>query len=207
MKNDLLDTARAAVKNWWMSLIIGILSIVLGILFIAKPIDGFITLAIVFVVSFFVAGLFEIIFAISNRQVLNGWGWTLVSGIIDILLGILLIQIPESTPYIMVYFVGFWIMFQSIWGIGMSCDLQRVGVSGWRWLLALAILGLLFSFIFIASPIYYTSGFILALAAVAFIMYGIFRIYLSIKLKSFKNKVNDLKDRINEIENRTTSEN
>lgn len=207
MKNDLLHTARVAVKNWWISLLVGVLSIVLGVLFIAYPVDGFATLSIMFVISFFVAGLLEIIFSISNRHSIDGWGWTLASGIIDILFGVLLLYIPLSTPFIMIYFVGFWIMFQSVWGIGVSCDLQRAGVPDWGWLLALAILGLIFSFVFLMSPIYYTSGFVLALAAVGFIVYGIFRIYLSSKLKSFKNKVSDLEKQVNQFEQNWTANN
>lgn len=187
MKNDLIQTARSAVKNWWVSLVIGILSFGLGIIFIVKPIDALITLSIFFVAGFLAAGLCEIIFALTNKDSLNGWGWTLTSGIIDTLLGILLLFIPAETPIIMIYFVGFWIMFQSIWAIGMSCDLQKMQVSGWGWLLALAILGIIFSFIFIMSPVF-ASGFIVAMAAVAFIMYGIFRVYLSFKFKSLKDK-------------------
>lgn len=190
MENDLMYAARAAVKNWWLSLVIGILSLGLGILFLAKPLDALITLAILFVAGFLVSGLFEIIFAISNKNSLNGWGWTLAGGIIDLLLGILLLFTPGITPIIMAYFVGFWIMFQSIWGIGMACDLQKLGVKDWGWLLALAIIGIIFSFIFIMSPVFAT-GFIVAMAVIAFIVYGIFRIYLGFRLKSIKNNYSE----------------
>lgn len=190
MENDLMYAARAAVKNWWLSLVIGILSLGLGILFLAKPLDALITLAILFVAGFLVSGLFEIIFAISNKNSLNGWGWTLAGGIIDLLLGILLLCTPGITPIIMAYFVGFWIMFQSIWGIGMACDLQKLGVKDWGWLLALAIIGIIFSFIFIMSPVFAT-GFIVAMAVIAFIVYGIFRIYLGFRLKSIKNNYSE----------------
>ncbi len=187
MKNDLMDAARSAVKNWWVSLIIGILSLGLGIIFLAKPLDALITLSILFVAGFLVTGLFEIIFAVSNKDSLNGWGWTLASGIIDLLLGILLFSTPGITPMIMAYFVGFWIMFQSIWAIGMSCELQKIGVKDWGWLLALAILGIIFSFVFIMSPAF-AAEFIVSLAVIAFILYGIFRIYLAFKFKSIKDR-------------------
>jgi len=189
METNLISTARAAVKNWWVSLIIGILSLIFGIAFIFQPIDALFTLVALFVVGFFVAGICEIIFAITNKDSINGWAWALATGIIDILLGILLLSIPTATPVIMVYFVGFWIMFQSIWAIGMAIDILKLGVkdSGWEWLLALAISGIIFSFIFIISPVF-SSGFIVIMATISFIVYGIYKIYLAIQLQSLKNK-------------------
>lgn len=190
MEKRLFDSVYATVKNWWISLIIGILSLALGVVFLFKPAGALAALVILFVVSFFIAGLFDIFFAVSNRKIIRGWGWTLAAGIIDILLGVFLLFIPAATPWVMIYFVGFWILFQSIWAIGISVDFQRSGVDGWGWMLALAILGIILSFAFILSPVF-ASGFIVAIAAVAFIVYGIFRIYLSIKYRSLKKDLDD----------------
>lgn len=191
MKTDLLDSARRAVKYWWMSLIIGVLALGIGVWCIFKPVEALLALTILFVVSFLISGILEIIFALSNKDSLHGWGWTLASGIIDLLLGIILLCIPIETPLIMIYFVGFWIMFQSVWAIGAAVDLQRIKVSGWGWLLALAILGLIFSFVFIVSP-GFGGGFIVVLMSVSFIIYGIFRIYLSFRLKSIKDRIDEI---------------
>ncbi len=188
MKNSLSRTAQEAVKNWWISIIIGILSLILGFIFIYQPFDALATLVIFFVIGFFIAGIFEIVFALSNKDYITGWGWSLVIGIIDILLGILLVSTPLLTPIAMIYFFGFWVMFQSIWGIGISVDLQQIGAKGWVWLLILSILGVLCSFVFLLSPSI-APGFIISMAAVAFFVYGIFRIYLGIRLKSLKNEM------------------
>lgn len=190
MKNDLLNSARKAVKYWWLSLIIGLLALGIGIWCIFKPLEALLTLTILFVAGFIIVGIMEIIFAISNRNTINGWGWTLASGIIDLALGLILLWLPIETPLIMIYFVGFWIMFQSVWAIGTAVDLQKMNVSGWGWLLALAILGLIFSFVFILSP-GFGGGFIVVLMSISFIMYGIFRIYLSFKLKSYKDRIEE----------------
>lgn len=191
MKNELIESVKQAMKYWWMSLIVGVLAIILGILFIANPFTGLATLAILFTIGFIVSGLLEIIFAVSNRDTHNGWGWTLASGIIDLLLGILLISYPIVTIEVMIFFVGFYIMFQSIWAIGSSVELQRAGVKGWGWLLAMAILGIIFSFIFIMSPVFGGSV-IVAFASIAFIIYGIFRIYLSFRYKAMKNHLDKI---------------
>jgi uncharacterized membrane protein HdeD (DUF308 family) len=196
MKNDLFYSVKQAVKYWWVSLLIGLLAIGLGIWCLSSPWATIAALSIVFAASFFVSGIFEIIFAISNKNTLKGWGWTLVSGIIDLLFGIMLISMsPAVIAIVLSYFVGFWLLFQSIWGIGGAAELQRNGVKGWGWLMALAILGVLMSFLFIMSPAL-TSGFIVSLISISFVVYGIFRIYLGVKLRSLHKEMEDIEKEI-----------
>lgn len=198
MKNDLFYSAKKAVKFWWVSILIGLLALALGIWFIFTPLTTLVALAIVFAAAFLVSGIFEIIFAISNKNVLKGWGWTLASGIIDLMFGLILIAMPiDVLTLLLAYFVGFWVMFQSIWAIGTSAELQRNGVKGWGWLMALAILGVIMSFIFIMSPVFAT-GFIIALVSISFISYGCFRIYLGCKLKSLHNEMEKYEKDLND---------
>lgn len=192
MKNDLFYSVKQAVKHWWVSLLIGLLAIGLGIWCIVSPWATISALAIVFAINFLVSGIFEIIFAFSNKNTLKGWGWTLVSGVIDLLFGFILISMPPAAiALVLSYFIGFWLMFQSIWGIGSAAELQRNGVKGWAWLMALAIVGVLMSFLFIMSPAL-TSGFIVSLVSISFIAYGTFRIYLGIRLKSLHKDIEEL---------------
>ncbi|MFV0330872.1 MAG: HdeD family acid-resistance protein [Dysgonomonas sp.] len=192
MKNDLFYSTKQAVKYWWISLLIGLLAVGLGIWCMATPLSTLVALVLVFAVTFFVSGLFEIAFAISNRKLLRNWGWTLASGILDLAFGIILIAMPpEVIALVMAYFVGFWVMFQSVWGIGTAAELQRNGVKGWGWLMALAILGVLMAFIFIVSPAF-TTTFIIALVSISFIFYGIFRIYYAFRLRSLHKELDEL---------------
>ncbi len=192
MKNNLFYSVKQAVKYWWVSLLVGLLAIALGIWCLFTPFSTLVALTFVFAITFFISGLSEIIFAISNRNILNGWGWTLVSGIVDLLFGIILILLPiEVITLVLAYFVGFWVMFHSIWAIGSAVELQRGGISGWGWLLILAIMGVIMSFIFIISPLF-TTGFIIFLVSISIISYGISRIFLSFKLKSLHKEIDTI---------------
>lgn len=192
MKNDLLDSVKQTVKYWWVSLLIGALAIILGIWCIAAPGTTIAVLSALFVATFLVSGLFEIFYAISNRDHLNGWGWSLVSGIVSVIFAILLIALPFESIFVFIFFIGFWIMFQSFWGIGVSIDLQKSGVKGWGWILALAILGILLATLLIINPAFAT-GFIVAIFSITLICYGILRIYYAMKLKNIYNKIDDMK--------------
>jgi len=193
MRDQIYQSVKQAVKNWWVSLVIGILAVILGIWSLVTPDVTLVALTYVFIFVFLFGGILEIIFAVSNRDALTGWGWTLAGGVIDIIFGLLILAMPPITAaVVLVYFVGFWIMFRSIWAIGEAVELKRLGFRDWGWTLALAILGILFAITFLMSPLFTGAVFIVAFVSTAFIIYGIFRIYLGFRLKSLKNDINDL---------------
>lgn len=195
MNSELIEAVKQSIKHWWMSLIIGALAIILGAVFITNPFKGLATMAILFSVGYLASGIIEIIFALSNRNTHEGWGWMLVSGIIDLVLGVLLLSFyPTITIEVMILFVGFYVMFRSIWAIGNSFDLQRSGIKGWGWLLTLAILGLIFSIFFIVSPIF-GGTLIVAFASIAFFSYGILRIYLGFRYKAMKDHLDKIDEK------------
>lgn len=192
MDNQFYYSVKQAVKNWWVSLLVGIIALIVGIWSLVTPDVTLVALTYVFIFAFFASGIFEIIFAVSNKDILNGWGWTLAGGIIDLVFGILLLLLPlPIITMALIYFVGFWIIFRSIWMIGESFDLKHIGIREWGWFLALGILGIIFAIVFILSPLF-SGAFIVAFVAAAFIVYGIYRIYLSVKLKSIHNSIQEI---------------
>ena len=64
----IFDELKQEVKNWWISLILGILYVVVALSLMFSPLDGYAALSILFSVSMLVSGLLEISFAVSNRR-------------------------------------------------------------------------------------------------------------------------------------------
>jgi len=192
MENQLFETVKDTVKNWWVSLLVGILAIIVGVWCLCSPDATLVALTMVFIIAFLIGGILEIVYAVSNAKIVAGWGWSLASGIIDILFALLLMILPTLLiTTLLIYFVGFWILFRSIWAIGEATELQRFGVRGWGWLLALAILSVLLAFVFMISPLF-GGIFIVAFVGVAFISFGIFRIYRAFLLKSLHKYIKKL---------------
>lgn len=191
MKDDLLDSVKQAVKHWWISPLIGVIAIVLGIWCLSHPGTTLTLLGALFIAGFLVSGIFEIFFAISNRNNYRGWGWTLAGGIIDILFAFLLLAMPIGTIAVLLFMVGFWIMFQSIWAIGSAIDLQRHGVRGWGWILTFGILGVILSFILISNPAF-AAGFIVYILAITLFCYGILRIIYGLRLRTIHKDLENM---------------
>ena len=177
-----------AIKHWWISLFLGILFILTAICVLATPMASYITLSILFSILFFINGILEIIFAIANRHKLDGWGWQFTGGIIDLLLGAILMAIPGISIIALPVFVGFGLIFRSMIIMGLSFDLKIYHVPGWGWLLTISILAMLFSFMLIFNPVF--AGLtIVAFTALSLLVIGIFRIMLGMKLKTMHNIV------------------
>ena len=81
--------ARQAPGFWW-SLATAVLALVLGLVLIAQPAEGVLTLTMVLVVLFVVEGLAAILIALDVRRHLRNWGWTLMSGLVDLFLAYLI---------------------------------------------------------------------------------------------------------------------
>ena len=115
-----LQAFRQSIKHWYIPLIIGILLIVMGFYIFTVPLATYVTLALMFSISFIISGLLDIVFSIQNHKTLQGWGWYLVSGLLSFALGIYLITYPTISEIILPFVVGFAMLFRSFLLLGYS---------------------------------------------------------------------------------------
>ena len=182
MENQIIKTTKNVIKHWYLSLILGILYILVGIWVFRTPIESYVALSIVFSVTCFISGIFEIIYSVANRKELHNWGWILAGGIIVLLLGFWLISSPLRSIALLPFFAGFMLIFLSMTAMGFAFDMKAFSIKDWGWLLALGILGVLFSFVLFWNPLF--AGLtVVFYTGCAFITIGVFRIILSFKLK------------------------
>ena len=120
---------RRSVKHWYIPLILGILFILCGIGVIISPQDSYLTLSILFSLSFLVSGIIETFFALQNTKNLNGWGWYLVSGLISLIMGIFLLMYPALSMFILPLVVGFTLLFRSFELLGFAFEEKEAGVT------------------------------------------------------------------------------
>ncbi len=194
MLSDAIKSIKDTIKHWYLPLILGIIFIAVGILALATPMETYLSLAILFSVSFFVVGIIEIIFSISFRKQLDGWGWSLASGILSSIIGVLLIIHPQISIVTLPLFVGFVVLFRSMMAIAWSIEFQKYKVPDWGWLLFAGILGVILSFILIWDP--FIGGLtVVIFTGIALITVGVFHIHFSIDLKKLNNTFKKLKDK------------
>lgn len=82
---------RRAPGYWW-SLLTALLVLAFGLILIARPFEGVLTLTMVLIVIFLAEGLAAVFIALDLRRHLRNWGWTLFSGLVDFVLAFLIWQ-------------------------------------------------------------------------------------------------------------------
>ncbi len=181
------DEISHSVKNWWASLLLGIIYVIVAFCLMFAPLSSYVALSIIFSISLLVSGILEIMFAITNRQRVSSWGWYLAGGIIDLILGIYLVIYPLVSMEVIPFIIAFWLMFRGFSAAGYSIDLKRYGTREWGWYMAFGILAIICSFIILWQP---AIGALYAVYMIAFtfLIIGIFRIMLAFELKNLHKR-------------------
>ena len=183
----LFDEMEHAVKNWWLSLILGILYIIVALCLLFAPGSSYIALSVIFSISMLISGIIEIIFSISNRRGISSWGWYLAGGIIDLILGIYLVAYPLLSMEVIPFIVAFWMMFRGFSATGYSMDLKRYGTREWGWYMGFGILAIICSLIILWQPAV-GALYVIYMLAFTFLIIGFFRVMLSFELKSLHKR-------------------
>jgi len=117
---------RKAPGFWW-SLISAVLGIVVGLLLLASPLSGAISLTILLVVFFIIEGGASIMLALDHKRELSGkWGWMLVSGIIDLVLAAFIFAgLPSTAAWAIGLLVGINMVFGGSALIAMALQARK----------------------------------------------------------------------------------
>jgi uncharacterized membrane protein HdeD (DUF308 family) len=107
--------ARHAPGFWW-SLLSAIIAVGVGLILLAEPITGAVSLTLVLIVFFVVEGVATIMYALEHRRELSGrWEWMLISGIIDLVLaGIIFAGLPGTAAWALGLLVGINMVFGGV---------------------------------------------------------------------------------------------
>jgi len=110
------------MPGFWWSLLSALLAIVAGIVLLARPIQGTLTLTIILGIYFLAEGVFTIMYALEHRRELSErWGWLLASGILDLLLaGLIIAGLPGTALWAIGLLVGIDMLFGGASLIGMA---------------------------------------------------------------------------------------
>ena len=117
---------RSAPGFWW-SLISAALGIVVGLLLLARPLGGALSLTLLLIAFFIVEGAVSIMFALDHKRELSGqWGWMLVSGIIDLALAMMIFAgLPSTAAWALGLLVGINMIFGGAAMIAMALHARK----------------------------------------------------------------------------------
>jgi uncharacterized membrane protein HdeD (DUF308 family) len=115
------------MPGFWWSLISAALAIFAGIVLLARPLQGVLTLTIVVGAYFLAEGVATIMYALEHRRELSErWSWMLFSGLLDILIAALIITgLPGSAEWAIGLLVGINLLFGGASLIGVALAARK----------------------------------------------------------------------------------
>jgi uncharacterized membrane protein HdeD (DUF308 family) len=113
--------AREMPGFWW-SLLSAALALVAGIVLLAQPVQGTLTLTIVVGAYFLAEGVATIMYALEHRRELSQrWSWMLIAGLMDLLIAAVIIAgLPGSALWAVGLLVGINLLFGGASLIGVA---------------------------------------------------------------------------------------
>jgi len=180
------QVSELIAKNWWIALIRGIFLVALGLYALVSP--GITMLAWAFVVGFFLVadGLLAIVAGVA------GWtqsrGWSVVRGILAILVGGFAIGHPAIFGAIagitVVAIVAGWSIAGGVLEI-MIAIRERKAIQGEGWMILNGTFAILFGVVLLLAPLLSLDLFI-RVSGVFAMLFGIVVVFTSLKFRKLK---------------------
>ena len=187
--DEILKSAGKVVRRWWLGLILGVLLVVAGLVVFCNPVESYMALSVMFGVLMLLSGLSELVVSLGSRNYFMMRGYSIVGGILDLLLGIFLCVYPQVTLVVLPVVIGIWLLYHSFMIIGFGGDLSAFRLPGSGWTIFGGVMMLVLGLLMVIMPL--TVG-VAALAFVtgcAMIVAGAVAIALSLKLRQLHDNV------------------
>ena len=160
------DALREVTWGWWLALLIGVVSIIAGIIVIAKPSNSLATLAVIFGIFILVDGIVELVAALSAQT--QSRGLLAVIGVISVIAGVLLIRHPLGGVRAVALLIGIWLIAAGL--VRFVAAFETPENRLWR--IAVSLVLAIFGIIIVSSPhIGYAT--LALITGIGFICYGI----------------------------------
>ncbi len=155
-----------------LSVVTGLLMIVLGGLFLARP--GLSLASVILLIGTFsiAYGVFLAVSGIAGRQ--ESRGWAIAVGVLAVIMGIVVLAWPAATSLAVLYIIAFWALITGV--ADLAAALMKGHTGGQRlWLAIVGLLGVVIGIVFLVNP---GSGILalLWLAGIYLVVLGVLRI-------------------------------
>ena len=179
--STLIENSKRAVRYWWLLLIIGIALFVVGILVFVYPTQSYLGMSLLFGWLMLISGILEVVLSSVNKHFITGRGWMLAGGIIEIVLGIILIFNVALSAATLPIFLGFWLMLRAFGAIGLGSDMGAMQIAGSGWTIFSGILLLLCSLWILFQPLVFGTTAVIVWVGISLLFAGVAACSLSLQ--------------------------
>lgn len=179
---------QSLAKRWWILLIQGIATIVLGILLFTNPNATLIALSIVVGGWWLLVGILDIIAAFTGRQGNRSWFWTLLAGILSAVVGGFLLFQPLTgaavlpVAYTLLFAIG--AILSGIFNV-IAAFAMREQISNEGWIILWGAIAIVLG-IWMLTSLEGASAIMVYVVSIFAIVGGVITVFSAFHLRSYK---------------------
>ncbi|HEY8818503.1 MAG TPA: HdeD family acid-resistance protein [Candidatus Limnocylindrales bacterium] len=176
MMQDLAD-------HWGLVVVMGIASILLGLLAIVFPGATIVTVALYFAAWLFISGIFSVVSSFTRDGDTVSRVLTAIIGVLSVIVGFALLRTPFQSVEVFIFVLGIFWLVQGIMTFVAAFALKR----GRGWALVSGILGILAGIIILVYPI--SSAVTLAfVGGIWLVILGVIQVIAGLELRSLGSR-------------------
>jgi uncharacterized membrane protein HdeD (DUF308 family) len=119
---------RDATAGWWLLALVGVLSLIAGVIILFKPGDSIATLAVIIGIFILIDGILELASALSRST--PNRGTAALFGVLTAIVGVLLIRHPVGGVTFVALLIGIWLIAVGV--IRFATAFERFEHRGWQ---------------------------------------------------------------------------
>ena len=179
-----LEGSRQAVRYWWLLLAGGVILFLIGVVVFAFPVQSYVGMAVLFGWLMLLTGVVETIVAVRNTHYVTGRGWMLAWGVIEIVLGLILVFNVALSSATLPVVLGFWLLMRGFSAVGLGGDMRAVGIHGAGWTILCGILLLLCALGILFQPLVFGSTAVVVWVGLSLLLAGASAALLGLQLRT-----------------------
>lgn len=182
--NALIENSKQAIRYWWLLLLVGILLLLAGLLTFLFPARSYLGMSLLFGWVILLSGILEVVISTANRHFITGRGWMLAGGVIQIVLGVILVFNVGLSASMLPFFLGFWLLMRSFSTIGLGGDMRAMEISGSGWTIFTGVLLLLCSLGILFQPLGVGTAAVVIWVGITLLFAGVAACTLALQLRN-----------------------
>ena len=170
-------------RNWWLLLVLGIISIIIGIAMIMNPLGSTYVLAILLAIYLLISGIVSVVRAFGKGLPGGYRALLVIGGVAGILLGLIMFRFaPDEKVEFFGIILAIWFIFSGVIQLVNTSQMSE----GKGWGIFAGIVYILAGFVLFANP--WAVGVFIWIVGIWLLVLGIFEIISSFSVRSAAKK-------------------
>lgn len=167
---------------------VGIASLVVGIMVVLNPVESYFALALWLGIAILISGVFSLVEAITTHSRYVRRGWVIVASVCDIIIGIVLMLNFLLSAEMLPILFGVWLLYRGFITLAQGITLRSSGGRDAGWVIFTSVLVIAISLAILLLPQTIGVASVVIFVAIALMAYGISRISLGFRLSAMDRR-------------------